>query len=236
MAKRRRSNTGIPGLSFSYKRALGITSAKRSFAKATGIPTTRSGRRAKAGRMMGCLIQIIAMLTIVSLIAILICSVAVAETVDFSALTDDELANLIADAQAEQRSRRTDQDGEYIYELPCTLLDIDGYKLEVTDVYSYSYENDLILTMEVFADNQSQYDIEIDMSIESFGDYDMSDSFLSESIKVSSGKKANGSYDFYIRKFADTSIKDFEFEISVWDKGRSLYNLYRTETLKGLLP
>ena len=71
MAKRRRSNTGIPGLSFSYKRALGVTSAKRSFAKATGIPTTRSGRRAKAGRMMGCLIPIIAMLTIVSLIAIL---------------------------------------------------------------------------------------------------------------------------------------------------------------------
>lgn len=78
MAKRRRSNTGIPGLSFSYKRALGVTSAKRSFAKATGIPTTRSGRRAKAGRMMGCLLPVLAALTIVSLFVLLIGSVAFA--------------------------------------------------------------------------------------------------------------------------------------------------------------
>ena len=43
----------IPGLSFSTKRALGITSAKRKIAKATGIPTTRSGRRNKLGRLLG---------------------------------------------------------------------------------------------------------------------------------------------------------------------------------------
>ena len=42
-----------PGLTFSWKRALGVTKAKRSIAKATGIPTTRSGRRAKIGRWMG---------------------------------------------------------------------------------------------------------------------------------------------------------------------------------------
>ena len=78
MAKRRRSNTGIPGLSFSYKRAIGVTSAKRSFARATGIPTTRSGRRAKAGRMMGCLISVIAVIAIVSMLVIMLCSVAVA--------------------------------------------------------------------------------------------------------------------------------------------------------------
>ena len=33
---------------FSWKRALGITSAKRKIAKATGIPTTKTGRRRKA--------------------------------------------------------------------------------------------------------------------------------------------------------------------------------------------
>jgi hypothetical protein len=49
MAKKK----GIPGLSFSWKRALGITSAKRKIAKATGIPTTRSGRRNKIGRILG---------------------------------------------------------------------------------------------------------------------------------------------------------------------------------------
>ncbi|HQX52940.1 MAG TPA: hypothetical protein PLY87_10070 [Planctomycetaceae bacterium] len=33
---------------------LGITKAKRKIAKFTGIPTTRSGRKAKAGRLLGC--------------------------------------------------------------------------------------------------------------------------------------------------------------------------------------
>jgi hypothetical protein len=42
-----------PGLTFSWKRALGVTKAKRSISKATGIPTSRSGRRAKVGRWMG---------------------------------------------------------------------------------------------------------------------------------------------------------------------------------------
>ena len=49
MAKKK----GIPGLSFSWKRALGVTSAKRKIAKATGIPTTKSGRRAKVGKLFG---------------------------------------------------------------------------------------------------------------------------------------------------------------------------------------
>lgn len=40
-----------PGLSFSWKRALGVTSVKRKISRATGIPTSRSGRRAKFGRI-----------------------------------------------------------------------------------------------------------------------------------------------------------------------------------------
>lgn len=51
MAKRK--NSLIPGLSFSYKKALGITKAKRKIAKATGIPTTKSGRRSKIGKILG---------------------------------------------------------------------------------------------------------------------------------------------------------------------------------------
>ena len=43
------SNTKIPGLSFSWKRALGVTAIKRSFTKATGIPTTKSGIERKIG-------------------------------------------------------------------------------------------------------------------------------------------------------------------------------------------
>ena len=43
----------IPGLSFSWTRALGVTSVKRKIAKATGIPTTKQGRRNKIGKMLG---------------------------------------------------------------------------------------------------------------------------------------------------------------------------------------
>ena len=41
--RKRKSSTGIPGLSFSWKRALGITQAKQELARQTGIPTTKSG-------------------------------------------------------------------------------------------------------------------------------------------------------------------------------------------------
>ncbi|MDE6661981.1 MAG: hypothetical protein K2K46_01435 [Lachnospiraceae bacterium] len=51
MAKKKKS--AIPGLSFSTNKALGITDVKRKVAKATGIPTTKSGRRAKAGKLLG---------------------------------------------------------------------------------------------------------------------------------------------------------------------------------------
>ncbi len=44
---------GIPGLSFSWKRALGITAAKRKIAKTTGVPTTKQGRRNKIGKFLG---------------------------------------------------------------------------------------------------------------------------------------------------------------------------------------
>ena len=43
----------IPGLSFSWKRATGISSVKRKIAKATGIPTTKQGRRNKVGKILG---------------------------------------------------------------------------------------------------------------------------------------------------------------------------------------
>ena len=49
---RRKTNTGIPGLSFSWKRALGITLAKQKFARETGIPTSRAGVERKIGNMI----------------------------------------------------------------------------------------------------------------------------------------------------------------------------------------
>lgn len=43
----------VPGLSFSAKRALGVSKAKSKVAKATGIPTTKSGRQKKLGKIFG---------------------------------------------------------------------------------------------------------------------------------------------------------------------------------------
>ena len=47
---RRKSSTGIPGLSFSWKRALGVSQAKRKIAKETGIPTSKAGTERKIGQ------------------------------------------------------------------------------------------------------------------------------------------------------------------------------------------
>lgn len=43
----------IPGLTFSWKRALGITKAKQKIAKVTGIPMSKAGRQRKVGKMLG---------------------------------------------------------------------------------------------------------------------------------------------------------------------------------------
>ena len=39
----------IPGLTFSWKRAVGITQAKQKIARATGIPMTKQGLERKIG-------------------------------------------------------------------------------------------------------------------------------------------------------------------------------------------
>ena len=69
MAKRKKSF--IPG--FSWKRAFGITSAKRKWAKWTGIPTTKQGRRNKFRRVItggGCILPII--ITVFIVISVII--------------------------------------------------------------------------------------------------------------------------------------------------------------------
>lgn len=43
----------LPGVSFSWKRAVGVSAEKGKIAKKTGIPTTKSGRQRKLGRIFG---------------------------------------------------------------------------------------------------------------------------------------------------------------------------------------
>lgn len=50
MATKKSGGIKIPGVSFSWKRALGISQAKQKFARKTGIPTTKSGLERKVGR------------------------------------------------------------------------------------------------------------------------------------------------------------------------------------------
>lgn len=44
-----KKSTPIPGLSFSWKRALGITKMKQRVARTTGIPTSKAGLERKIG-------------------------------------------------------------------------------------------------------------------------------------------------------------------------------------------
>lgn len=44
-----KKSTPIPGLSFSWKRALGITQVRQKIAKATGVPTSKAGVERKIG-------------------------------------------------------------------------------------------------------------------------------------------------------------------------------------------
>ncbi len=50
MGKKKGTNTGIPGLSFSWKRLVGITDLRRTVARKTGIPTTKAGIERKIGQ------------------------------------------------------------------------------------------------------------------------------------------------------------------------------------------
>lgn len=48
----KKNSTPIPGLSFSLKRALGITQVKQRIARQTGIPTSKAGVERKIGSVI----------------------------------------------------------------------------------------------------------------------------------------------------------------------------------------
>lgn len=55
---------GIPGLSFSWKRAVGISAAKGRLSRQLGIPLTQSGRQRKVGRSIGCAVPFLFTLSV----------------------------------------------------------------------------------------------------------------------------------------------------------------------------
>lgn len=46
------NNLKIPGVSFSWRRLLGIDKVKREIAKTTGIPTSKAGMELKIGNVI----------------------------------------------------------------------------------------------------------------------------------------------------------------------------------------
>lgn|GEM_PF-322522 len=58
------------GLSFSWRRAVGISAAKGKLARMTGVPLTRQGRQRKIGGALGCCLPIsVLILTAIILIS-----------------------------------------------------------------------------------------------------------------------------------------------------------------------
>jgi hypothetical protein len=51
-----RKKGGIPGLSFSWKRATGLSAAKSKLSRQIGVPLTKGGRQRKTGKAMGCVV------------------------------------------------------------------------------------------------------------------------------------------------------------------------------------
>ena len=54
----RKRSTGLPGFSFSWRRALGIAQAQAKLSRQIGIPLSRAGRQRKLGREMGCVVPL----------------------------------------------------------------------------------------------------------------------------------------------------------------------------------
>jgi hypothetical protein len=48
----KKTSTGIPGLTFSWKRALGVTRMRQYIARKTGIPTSKAGVSRKIGDLV----------------------------------------------------------------------------------------------------------------------------------------------------------------------------------------
>lgn len=54
---------GIRGLSFSWKRAIGLSAAKNKISRLSGVPLTRAGRQRKVGKAIGCCVPAAILLT-----------------------------------------------------------------------------------------------------------------------------------------------------------------------------
>ena len=64
------------GLSFSWKRALGLSGLKAKVSRHLGVPLTRSGRQRKVGRALGCLVLLTVSSAFAGALAVLLLAVS----------------------------------------------------------------------------------------------------------------------------------------------------------------
>jgi len=69
---KRRSSTGIPGLSFSWRRALGISREQARLSREIGIPLSKSGRQRNFGRMAGCLLPVVVLIVTALVVGVMV--------------------------------------------------------------------------------------------------------------------------------------------------------------------
>ena len=61
------------GVSFSWRRAVGLSAAKARISRTIGIPLTRAGRERKMGHLvMGCLGKIVLLIVLIVVVLILV--------------------------------------------------------------------------------------------------------------------------------------------------------------------
>lgn len=174
-------------------------------------------------------------------LALLLASFACAEGVlskygiDIDALTNEELNAIVIESENALKARSEVEAETTAIPFPGVIFDKEGYILEIKDISASVFEDSLIIFMDAYVENNTHYNVEIDLGIESVDGWDTSDSVGSEGIQVAPNKKANGQMIFMLNGMGYSSVSDiesFEYEISVWDKDKSLHNLYRSEIIK----
>lgn len=164
MPRKKGTNTGIPGQSFSWKRTTGVTKLKQSIARQTGIPTTKAGRQRKIGKMAtsGCAGTILFIAALIAIATLILITAFAATTSGQSkrqqrppahkpttkALSDDEIDKLPFAAPIEVRTGyhrmkdpavfvtlRNDGSNLTIKSIGVIVLTIDSIKMKPTHVY-----------------------------------------------------------------------------------------------------
>lgn len=156
--------------------------------------------------------------------------------IELSSLSDAELSKMAEMIDDEINARNQSEGSVGAVYFPGVIFDESGYTVDVKQVSCTEYEGNLIIDMETHVQNGTDYNIEVDLSIESIDGWDTRSSVGTSAIRVSPQKKTAGSFSFFLRDMGYKSIEDigsFEFEISVWDKDKSLHNLYRSDILTG---